>query len=53
MSAWYYEPQFAKTFLRFKVSKAEVYKFFGVKEKDLKEFSENDPHTYRRLKIME
>jgi hypothetical protein len=34
MSAWYYEPEYAKQFLRFKVSKEEAMRLFGVKEKD-------------------
>ena len=53
MSAWYYEPQYAKNFLRFKVEKEEALKLFRVKEKDLKDLAENDPLTYRKLKNMD
>jgi len=31
MSAWYYEPQYARHFLRFKVDHGEVLKLFGLK----------------------
>jgi len=35
MSAWYYEAQYAKQFLRFKVTQADAMKLFNIKEKDL------------------
>lgn len=53
MSAWYYEAQLAKQFLKFKVSREATLKFFGVKEKDVKELAEKDPQIYRKIKAME
>jgi len=52
MSAWYYEPQYAKAFLKFRVSREEVLKLFGMRDKDMKNLSEQDPQTMKRIKSM-
>jgi hypothetical protein len=39
--------------LKFRVSREETLKFFDIKEKDIKEVAEQDPHIYRKIKAME
>ena len=53
MSAWYYEPQYAKNFLRFKVDHAEVLKLFGIKQKDYEKSAQEDPQLYKMMNILE
>lgn len=40
MSAWYYEPQYARNFLRFYVKKEDALKLFGLKEKDYEKLAQ-------------
>lgn len=49
MSAWYYQAEYAKQFLKFKVSQQDALKLFGIKQKDLAKISETDKQTYRRI----
>ena len=35
MSAWYYEAELAKQFLKIKVPQEDVLRMFGIKKKDL------------------
>ncbi len=49
MSAWYYEQEYAKQFLKFKVSKEDAMKLFGIKEKDWQRICEEDKELTRKV----
>jgi hypothetical protein len=53
MSAWYYEQEYAKQFLRFKVAKEAALKLFGIKEKDWEKVSEENKDLYRKVLAFE
>lgn len=49
MSAWYYEQEYAKQFLRFKVPREAVMKLFGIKDKDWDKLAEENKELYRKV----